>query len=130
ALSGHQELDREIRLRRSNGEIIWLHLKGDVIDNGNGFFEIIGAVQDITQAKFADSLIEYQANYDALTGLPNRGLFQDRLHTALVQSRRNSMRLAVLFIDLDNFKSVNDNLGHDAGDMLLVKVAERISGCL
>jgi diguanylate cyclase (GGDEF)-like protein len=91
---------------------------------------LIGAIQDITQQKKVDQLIEYQANYDSLTGLPNRGLFQDRLHTALLHAQRRSTRIAVLFVDLDNFKSVNDNLGHDAGDELLVESAQRIQSSI
>lgn len=129
-LSARQDFTEEIRLRHVNGEILWLQLKGDVQESRKSRFEIIGTVQDITHAKFADSLIEYQANYDGLTGLPNRGLFQDRLQTALVQSERRHSRLAVLFIDLDNFKLVNDNLGHDAGDKLLILAAERMRNCL
>ncbi|MDT8427394.1 MAG: EAL domain-containing protein [Pseudomonadales bacterium] len=129
-LSAPQDFTKEVNLRHVKGEALWLLLKGDVQQTSNSRFEIIGTVQDITQAKFNEGLIEYQANYDGLTGLPNRGLFQDRLQTALAQSARKHSRLAVLFIDLDNFKLVNDNLGHDAGDKMLILVAERIRSCL
>jgi diguanylate cyclase (GGDEF)-like protein len=123
-------IDQELELHRSNGELFWLHLKAEVIDNEGQSTELIGAIQDITQQKKADQLIEYQANYDSLTGLPNRVLFQDRLHHALLHAQRRSTRIAVLFVDLDGFKSVNDNLGHDAGDELLIESARRIQSCV
>ncbi|MEX2334983.1 MAG: EAL domain-containing protein, partial [Pseudohongiella sp.] len=125
-----QRIDQELELRRREGRVIWLHLKAEVMELDGGRVELIGAIQDITQQKKVDQLIEYQANYDSLTGLPNRGLFQDRLHTALLHAKRRSTRIAILFVDLDNFKSVNDNLGHDAGDELLVESAQRIQSSI
>ncbi len=130
AVSLRQRIDQELELRRREGRVIWLHLKAEVAELDDNRVELIGAIQDITQQKKVDQLIEYQANYDSLTGLPNRGLFQDRLHTALLHARRRSTRIAVLFVDLDNFKSVNDNLGHDAGDELLVESAQRIQASI
>lgn len=130
AVKLRQRVDQELELRRREGRVVWLHLKADVAELDGGRVELIGAIQDITQQKKVDQLIEYQANYDSLTGLPNRGLFQDRLHTALLHARRRSTRIAVLFVDLDNFKSVNDNLGHDAGDELLVESAQRIQSSI
>jgi len=122
-------IDQELELRRATGEAMWLHLKAEAHQLGKGT-ELIGAIQDITQQKQVDQLIEYQANYDLLTGLPNRALFQDRLQTALLQAKRRNTRIAVLFVDLDSFKSVNDNLGHDAGDELLIESARRIQSCV
>lgn len=130
AMAQKQRLDEELELRRRDGRGVWLHLKADVLIDNAGEPELIGAIQDITQHKNVDQLIEYQANYDSLTGLPNRALFQDRLQTALLHAQRRSTRLAVLFVDLDNFKSVNDNLGHDAGDEMLVESAQRIQHCV
>lgn len=130
AVKLRQRIDQELELRRREGRVIWVHLKADIAELDGGRVELIGAIQDITQQKKVDQLIEYQANYDSLTGLPNRGLFQDRLHTALLHARRRSSRMAVLFVDLDNFKSVNDNLGHDAGDELLVESAQRIQSSI
>lgn len=130
AVKLHQRIDQELELRRREGRIIWLHLKAEVAELEDNRVELIGALQDITQQKKVDQLIEYQANYDSLTGLPNRSLFQDRLHTALLHAKRRSTRIAVLFVDLDNFKSVNDNLGHDAGDELLVESAQRIQASI
>jgi diguanylate cyclase (GGDEF)-like protein/PAS domain S-box-containing protein len=130
ALNQRRRLDEELELRRREGEVVWLNLKADLLDHEGQRPELIGAIQDITQQKLADQLIEYQANYDTLTRLPNRGLFKDRLQTELRHARRRSTRLAVLFVDLDNFKSVNDNLGHDAGDELLIESARRIQACV
>jgi diguanylate cyclase (GGDEF)-like protein len=86
--------------------------------------------RDITERKRADEQIAYQAYHDILTDLPNRALFNDRLGLALLQSRRNQTLLAVLFIDLDRFKVVNDTFGHGVGDVLLQHVALRLKGCL
>jgi diguanylate cyclase (GGDEF)-like protein/PAS domain S-box-containing protein len=86
--------------------------------------------RDITERKRADEQIAYQAYHDILTELPNRALFKDRLGLALLQAKRNETNLAVMFIDLDRFKVVNDTLGHGAGDALLQQVATRLKACL
>lgn len=86
--------------------------------------------RDITDRKRADEQIAYQAYHDILTELPNRALFKDRLGLALLQAKRNDTGLAVMFIDLDRFKVVNDTMGHGAGDFLLQQVALRLRGCL
>ncbi len=90
----------------------------------------VTAIRDITERKKAEESIRQQAYFDGLTGLPNRLLFHDRLGMSLEQSRRNQGRLAVMFLDLDRFKLINDTLGHNVGDQLLQGVAARISGCL
>jgi diguanylate cyclase (GGDEF)-like protein/PAS domain S-box-containing protein len=91
---------------------------------------ILVAVLDVTERKQAEARIEHMAHHDALTGLPNRVLFHDRLGEALSRIRRGSGNLAVLCLDLDQFKSVNDTLGHPLGDALLKTVAERLDHCV
>jgi diguanylate cyclase (GGDEF)-like protein/PAS domain S-box-containing protein len=91
---------------------------------------IYGVARDVTERKRADELIAYQAYHDILTELPNRVLFKDRLGLALLQAKRSVSSLAVMFIDLDRFKLVNDTLGHGVGDELLQQVAARLKGCL
>jgi diguanylate cyclase (GGDEF)-like protein/PAS domain S-box-containing protein len=91
---------------------------------------IYGVARDITDRKRADELITYQAYHDVLTELPNRVLFKDRLGLALLQAKRNETSLAVMFIDLDRFKVVNDTFGHGAGDVLLQQVSLRLKACL
>lgn len=91
---------------------------------------IYGVARDITERKRADDLIAYQAYHDILTELPNRVLFKDRLGLAILQAKRNESSLAVMFIDLDRFKLVNDTLGHGVGDELLQQVARRLKDCL
>ena len=88
------------------------------------------SIRDITERQQQEEAVWRQANFDALTGLANRSLFRDRLERALVQARRNQTRAGLIFIDLDAFKSVNDTLGHDAGDAMLVEVARRLQGCV
>ena len=95
-----------------------------------GFVGTYGVVRDVTEKKRAEAVISYQAYHDILTDLPNRSLFQDRLGLALIQAKRRKTELAVMFIDLDRFKLVNDTLGHHKGDALLQQVARRLRDCL
>jgi diguanylate cyclase (GGDEF)-like protein/PAS domain S-box-containing protein len=95
--------------------------------------EIVGAVvtfSDITERKVLEEQLHHQAFHDPLTGLPNRALFMDRLEHALSRANRRGSKVAVLFTDLDNFKVINDSLGHKVGDQLLVAVAERLKDCV
>lgn len=89
-----------------------------------------GTVQDVTSAREAEAHIQYLAHFDALTGLPNRSAWMNQARNALSQAQRHDHSLAVLFLDLDNFKTVNDSLGHPVGDRLLSAVAQRLSHCL
>ncbi|MBF0446554.1 MAG: EAL domain-containing protein [Magnetococcales bacterium] len=86
--------------------------------------------QDVSRRKQSEKIIRHQANYDNLTGLPNRTLFMDRLTQELIRAKRQKSRVALMFIDLDRFKWVNDTLGHGAGDLLLKEVSKRLQKCL
>jgi len=90
----------------------------------------VGIFTDITTSKQHQDELNLMAHYDVLTGLPNRILFADRFHQAIAHSKRMGSHLAVCFLDLDNFKPVNDNFGHETGDELLIEVAKRIQSCL
>ena len=90
----------------------------------------IGIIRDITERKLNEARLSKMANFDSLTGLPNRTLFRDRLQQAIVRSRRSGRKFALMFLDLDRFKNINDSLGHDVGDKLLVAVAEVLASCV
>jgi diguanylate cyclase (GGDEF)-like protein/PAS domain S-box-containing protein len=118
-----------LRNYRKDGSLFWNELLiAPVRDESGKITHFVGIQNDVTERKAHETQLEYQANYDTLTGLANRNLFQDRLSQALISARRNDRSLAVLFIDLDNFKNINDSLGHDAGDLLLAQVAARLAG--
>ena len=121
----------EIVNRRKNGEIFseWLTIN-TVRDENGSVRQRIAIFSDITDKKRSEEIIWRQANYDVLTGLPNRRLFHDRLMQELKREEREQHSLALMFIDLDHFKEVNDTLGHEAGDNLLVQASKRIAGCI
>ncbi|MBA3022426.1 MAG: diguanylate cyclase [Sideroxydans sp.] len=121
----------EVWNRRKNGEtfIEWLTI--NLVFNEEGkVSHHLAFFSDITEKKQADELIWNHANFDHLTQLPNRRLFRDRLAQEIKMADRAKLGMALLFIDLDHFKDVNDTLGHDAGDALLVEAARRISSCV
>lgn len=121
----------EIQNRRKNGDIYTEWLSINVLKDENGTVNRhIAVFSDITEAKRAKETIERQASIDTLTGLPNRNLVMDRLGQMLAASRRGGRLFAVMFMDLDHFKAVNDALGHAAGDELLIRVAHRIRDAL
>jgi diguanylate cyclase (GGDEF)-like protein/PAS domain S-box-containing protein len=121
----------EIWNRRKNGEVFpeWLVITA-VADADGHIKNYVGAFSDITKRKQAEAEIHNLAFYDPLTKLPNRRLLLDRLEQAAAASERNQTWVALLFLDLDNFKTLNDTKGHDYGDLLLVEVAERLRGCV
>ncbi|MGD0961015.1 MAG: diguanylate cyclase [Methylomonas sp.] len=121
----------EIWNRRKNGEIYieWLSID-TVYDDRDEAIRRIGIFSDITERKQAESIIRKQANIDPLTELPNRRLFLERLQRAVNKSSRSHSKLGLMFLDLDNFKDVNDTLGHDLGDHLLIEVARRLKTCI
>jgi diguanylate cyclase (GGDEF)-like protein/PAS domain S-box-containing protein len=131
-----QRLD--IRYYNRDGEVIWATLALSLVrdsDGEPGF--VIQMIEDITARKHAEEELrrhaertEYQALHDALTGLPNRVLFHDRIQQALLTAEREGGRVAVLLMDLDRFKEINDTLGHAAGDHVLKEVATRLHDCL
>jgi diguanylate cyclase (GGDEF)-like protein/PAS domain S-box-containing protein len=117
----------ELWQRRKDGEefLCWLELS-EVIDDAGQRTHWVGVLTDITDRKRAEQELRYLANYDTLTGLPNRTLLGERLAHAMIRARRHGSKVAVLFLDLDRFKHVNDSMGHAAGDRLLKAAAARI----
>ena len=117
----------ESRIRRRNGEIIWISENARAVYSEAG--QVVcyeGTVEDITERKLYQARIEQQANYDTLTGLANRSLLNDRLEQGIRAAAGYGTRLAVVFVDLDRFKFINDSLGHHVGDELLRAMAERL----
>jgi len=124
------EYQREKRLLRRDGSRVWVSVTVSSMRDANGKQRFICVVKDIQRQKQAEEALLRMANHDALTGLPNRVLMQDRLSQAIMQAHRTRRQVAVMFIDLDRFKHVNDSLGHDAGDQLIVEIGRRLSNSL
>ncbi len=121
----------EIWNKRKNGEIYPEHLVISAVKNKNGqVTNYVSTFTDITERKTADQQIMHLAFFDPLTHLPNRRLLLDRIHHALLSRSRSSLFGALLFIDLDNFKTINDTLGHGIGDLMLQEVASRLRHCV
>ena len=121
----------EFEMRRKDGDVFPTeHFVRPVRDSDNRILYVVSVVRDVSERKRAEEKIHQMAYYDSLTGLPNRALFSDRLGIALARARRNQKGVAVIMLDLDNFKDINDTLGHDAGDMLLKAAAVRLRAAL
>ncbi len=115
-------------LKKSNQKVL-LDLSLSLLKDDNGSnMGIVGYLRDITERKKTEEALQYQAHHDALTGLPNRVLFMDRLEQGINKAKRHNEGLAVFFIDLDKFKHINDSLGHSVGDKVLKIIAERLGG--
>jgi len=126
-----RDFQRETRYLRKDGSPVWVALSASTMrEASSGQLRLIVAVEDISRRKQAEEALLRMANHDALTGLPNRLLLQDRLGQAIVQAQRSGRQVGVMFVDLDRFKHVNDSLGHEAGDRLIVEIARRLGSVL
>tara|TARA_R110002167_G_scaffold47967_2_gene141777 strand:- start:12 stop:2003 length:1992 start_codon:yes stop_codon:yes gene_type:complete len=122
----------EERVRHKDGHWVWVLDRGKVssrTEDGSPLL-MFGTHEDITDRKESEASMIYDLQHDVLTKTPNRNLLRDRLHRALLNAKRNSLKLALMFIDIDKFKQINDTLGHDIGDLVLIEVAKRIKSCL
>jgi diguanylate cyclase (GGDEF)-like protein/PAS domain S-box-containing protein len=121
----------ELCLKRRDGTAVWVLANESLLEpEGGGETVMEGSLIDITDRKRAEQQRWHQANHDALTDLPNRSLFNDRLSLAILHAQRRRQSFAVMFLDVDHFKRVNDTLGHSAGDELLVRAADRLRRCI
>lgn len=131
-LGGGNRFDREYRIVRTNDLAErWVHGLGELEFDASGKpVKMFGTIHDISERKAAESKIEYLAYHDQLTGLPNRLLARDRFEQAAAHAERSGFKVAMLFLDLDHFKTINDALGHAVGDAMLEEVASRLRLCV
>ena len=128
---GAHGLKTTARLVRPDGSVVWIDMSLAAIETeSQGHPHHLCMIEDVTEKKKSEALIWQQANFDTLTQLPNRRMFHDRVEFEIAKSRRDGLRTAILFIDLDHFKEINDTLGHHQGDVLLVEASERIRACV
>ncbi len=119
----------QYRIVARDGRVSWISSRGKTLCDASGrAYRMIGVSQDITEAKHQEEEARFLAYHDTLTGLPNRRLLDDRLRQTLFVAQRRDARVAVMMLDLDRFKQVNDSLGHRAGDAVLREAAQRLSG--
>ncbi|WP_448189503.1 sensor domain-containing protein [Azospirillum sp. sgz301742] len=131
ALRQHRPGSAVLRNYRKDGTLFYNELYVSPVRDGAGdISHYVSVMTDITERKRYEEQLEHQANHDALTGLANRNLLMDRLEHTLACAQRYTQKPAVLFVDLDNFKSINDTLGHDVGDHLVQAVAKRLVHCM
>ena len=128
----HKPFDKEYRIIRDDDKTsCWVHGKGKLeFDQQGNLIKMIGTIQDITKRKLDEDEIRFLAYFDPLTKLPNRRLLLNRMQKVLASQSRSGNEAALLYIDLDNFKTINDTLGHETGDMLLQQVGERLMSCV
>ena len=131
AMRANREVSAVLRNYRKDGALFWNQLYIAPVPDADGTItHHVGVINDVTELIRYQEQLEYQASYDALTNLPNRNLLRDRLGQALSRAQRTGGSVAVVFLDLDGFKNVNDSLGHSVGDKLLAVVAGRLAGCV
>jgi diguanylate cyclase (GGDEF)-like protein/PAS domain S-box-containing protein len=132
AISEERDGQALLRNYRKNGSLFWnmLYVTPVRDPRSGAVTHFVGVQHDITELKRYQDELEHQANYDALTGLANRNLLKDRLHQQLALANRYKRAFSIAFIDLDNFKLINDSLGHEVGDRLLRMCGERLAGCV
>ena len=124
--SGHTQTLEEHIVNQEGERILFQSTKGPVYDPSGNVIGLFGVSRDITKSKLAEERIQYLAHYDVLTGLPNRVQLDERIEFAIGQAASSGQQLALLFLDLDHFKDINDSLGHSVGDALLVALARRL----
>jgi diguanylate cyclase (GGDEF)-like protein len=122
----------EHRVRTCAGEWKWIRSRGRVVERAHDgtALRAVGTNVDIDDRKSYELQLAHRAAHDLLTGLPNRGMFHDRLDRAMLRTRRSGELMAVLYLDVDKFKGVNDTLGHAAGDLLLKEFTRRLTACV
>jgi diguanylate cyclase (GGDEF)-like protein/PAS domain S-box-containing protein len=124
-------IDLQFAVRTPGGALRWTSASGEPFFDADGqFVGYHGVSRDITERRLAEDSIRHLATHDTLTGLPNRALFLEELGRSMRDARREGQQLALLFVDLDHFKIINDTLGHDAGDLLLAQMAKSLRDCL
>ena len=120
----------ELRVRHADGSWRWVEISATNLLSDSNVHGIVLNYRDVTERKELQDQLRHQALHDALTGLANRTLFHNLLAHSLAAAKRRKSQVAVFFLDLDNFKQINDGLGHEAGDQLLIQVAERLRACV
>lgn len=131
ALEAEGHVDQmELRARRADGSVFDCMISASVRRTGTGEVEHVSFLRDISERKRFEEELRHQALHDVLTGLPNRGLLSDRLEQAVARARRGDSAVALLFVDVDRFKAVNDSFGHEAGDKVLVTLARELEGAV
>jgi diguanylate cyclase (GGDEF)-like protein/PAS domain S-box-containing protein len=121
----------ESQVYRLDGSIIWISENARAVTNENGEVEFYeGTVVDITERKNHEEALQHQASHDTLTNLPNRILLMDRIERAISKAKYECQKVAIVFVDLDHFKLINDSLGHHVGDRLLLEISSRLSNCI